>query len=147
MKFLALGENAASFYDASTGLYIGDKKVHPIAEGYFNTKKVKTAVAGGHLVLKTYDEYTHQEDSEEMEDFVSKDVSKEGKVIVPTVMSTTDRFNDLFNKGFVEKQLISSFTKEELIEVAENFEIKAEEADTKTTLVKAILEELTEERK
>lgn len=52
-KTIMLGENAQSFYDASTGIFIGRGETKELTVRQYTSPKIKKALTNGHLVIVT----------------------------------------------------------------------------------------------
>ena len=122
MKYLKLGDNATSFYDMGTGLKISGKDVVAVNEAYINQgKRTRRALQGGHLIYATQEEY-------EEANGVKADLSK--------------KFYTLYQSGKSTKELADAFNKAQLVKIAEAAELEVEDADTKSSLVEAIIEQI-----
>lgn len=135
MKYLKLGDKASSFYDMATGLQISGKEIVKVSETYIvQGRKTKNALAGGHLVYATEEEYN-------------------GDTKVPATNSGMNtealakKFIGLYKALKTPKELENSFSKEELIALTEAAEMEVEKSDTKATLVEALINDLEESEK
>lgn len=128
MKYLKLGDNATSFYDMWTGLKISGKDVVAVNEAYINQgKRTRRALQGGHLIYATKEEYEE-----------ANGVKAESE----TVESLSKKFYNLYQSGKSTKELADAFNKAQLVKIAEAAELEVEEADTKSSLVEAIIEQI-----
>lgn len=126
MKYLKLGDNATSFYDMGTGLKISGKDVVAVNEAYINQgKRTRRALQGGHLIYATKEEY-----------------EEANGVKADTVESLSKKFYNLYQSGKSTKELADAFNKAQLVKIAEAAELEVEEADTKSSLVEAIIEQI-----
>lgn len=129
MKYLKLGDNATSFYDMGTGLKISGKDVVAVNEAYINQgKRTRRALQGGHLIYATQEEYEE-----------ANGVKAESE---NTVESLSKKFYNLYQSGKSTKELADAFNKAQLVKIAEAAELEVEEADTKSSLVEAIIEQI-----
>lgn len=127
MKYLKLGDNATSFYDMGTGLKISGKDVVAVNDAYINQgKRTRRALQGGHLIYATKEEYEE-----------ANSVKAEY-----TVESLSKKFYNLYQSGKSTKELADAFNKAQLVKIAEAAELEVEEADTKSSLVEAIIEQI-----
>lgn len=131
MKYLKLGDNATSFYDMGTGLKISGKDVVAVNEAYINQgKRTRRALQGGHLIYATKEEY------EEANGVKAESENNN------TVESLSKKFYNLYQSGKSTKELADAFNKAQLVKIAEAAELEVEEADTKSSLVEAIIEQI-----
>lgn len=129
MKYLKLGDNATSFYDMGTGLKISGKDVVAVNEAYINQgKRTRRALQGGHLIYATKEEYEE-----------ANGVKAESE---NTVESLSKKFYNLYQSGKSTKELADAFNKAQLVKIAEAAELEVEDADTKSSLVEAIIEQI-----
>lgn len=129
MKYLKLGDNATSFYDMGTGLKISGKGVVAVNEAYINQgKRTRRALQGGHLIYATQEEYEE-----------ANGVKAESE---NTVESLSKKFYNLYQSGKSTKELADAFNKAQLVKIAEAAELEVEDADTKSSLVEAIIEQI-----
>jgi hypothetical protein len=127
MKYLKLGDNATSFYDMGTGLKISGKDVVAVNDAYINQgKRTRRALQGGHLIYATKEEYEEAN----------------GVKAEYTVESLSKKFYNLYQSGKSTKELADAFNKAQLVKIAEAAELEVEEADTKSSLVEAIIEQI-----
>lgn len=132
MKYLKLGDNATSFYDMGTGLKISGKDVVAVNEAYINQgKRTRRALQGGHLIYATKEEYEE-----------ANGVKAESETENNTVESLSKKFYNLYQSGKSTKELADAFNKAQLVKIAEAAELEVEEADTKSSLVEAIIEQI-----
>lgn len=134
MKYLKLGDNATSFYDMGTGLKISGKDVVAVNEAYINQgKRTRRALQGGHLIYATKEEY---------EEANGVKAESENNTVENTVESLSKKFYNLYQSGKSTKELADAFNKAQLVKIAEAAELEVEEADTKSSLVEAIIEQI-----
>lgn len=134
MKYLKLGDNATSFYDMGTGLKISGKDVVAVNEAYINQgKRTRRALQGGHLIYATKEEY---------EEANGVKAESENNTVESTVESLSKKFYNLYQSGKSTKELADAFNKAQLVKIAEAAELEVEDADTKSSLVEAIIEQI-----
>lgn len=125
MKYLKLGDNATSFYDMGTGLKISGKDVVAVNEAYINQgKRTRRALQGGHLIYATKEEY------------------EEANGVKADLADLSKKFYTLYQSGKSTKELADAFNKAQLVKIAEAAELEVEDADTKSSLVEAIIEQI-----
>lgn len=129
MKYLKLGDNATSFYDMGTGLKISGKDVVAVNDAYINQgKRTRRALQGGHLIYATKEEYEE-----------ANGVKAESENNTESLLK---KFYNLYQSGKSTKELADAFNKAQLVKIAEAAELEVEEADTKSSLVEAIIEQI-----
>lgn len=120
-KTIMLGENAQSFYDASTGIFIGRGETKELTVRQYTSPKIKKAITNGHLVIVTGS-------IPEIEDDKSEDLKA--------------KFDTLVNQGMEVNKISKAFSLKEMKVVAGQYDIEAEDGDTVDSLVEAILDQI-----
>lgn len=120
-KTIMLGENAQSFYDASTGIFIGRGETKELTVRQYTSPKIKKAITNGHLVIVTGS-------VPEIEDDKSEDLKA--------------KFDTLVNQGMEVNKISKAFSIKEMKVVAGQYDIEAEDGDTVDSLVEAILDQI-----
>lgn len=120
-KTIMLGENAQSFYDASTGIFIGRGETKELTVRQYTSPKIKKAITNGHLVIVTGS-------VPEIEDDKSEDLKA--------------KFDTLVNQGMEVNKISKAFSLKEMKVVAGQYDIEAEDGDTVDSLVEAILDQI-----
>ena len=120
-KTIMLGENAQSFYDASTGIFIGRGETKELTVRQYTSPKIKKAITNGHLVIVTGS-------IPEIEDDKSEDLKA--------------KFDILVNQGMEVNKISKAFSLKEMKVVAGQYDIEAEDGDTVDSLVEAILDQI-----
>nr|DAY61625.1 MAG TPA: hypothetical protein [Caudoviricetes sp.] len=120
-KTIMLGENAQSFYDASTGIFIGRGETKELTVRQYTSPKIKKAITNGHLVVVTGS-------VPEIEDDKSEDLKA--------------KFDTLVNQGMEVNKISKAFSLKEMKVVAGQYDIEAEDGDTVDSLVEAILDQI-----
>lgn len=119
-KIIMLGENAQSFYDASTGIFIGRGETKELTVRQYTSPKIKKALTNGHLTIVTGSVPDIEEDK--AQDLKSK-------------------FDTLVNQGMEVDKIAKAFSLKEMKVVANQYDIEAEEGDTIDNLIEAILDQ------
>ena len=119
-QYISLGKKAGIFYDPSVNLLVKKGQVVEVEESKLSSPKVKNALNGGHLTIVQGET---QKPQLSLDDLQSK-------------------FVDLLDAGTNPKKISSSFTLDQLKQLAESYNLEVEESDTKLSLVEAILEEM-----
>ena len=120
-KTIMLGENAQSFYDASTGIFIGRGETKELTVRQYTSPKIKEALTDGHLTIVTGSVPDIEEDK--AQDLKSK-------------------FDTLVNQGMEVNKISKAFSLKEMKVVAGQYDIEAEDGDTVDSLVEAILDQI-----
>ena len=120
-KRIMLGENAQSFFDASTGIFIGKGETKELSVRQYTSPKIKKAITNGHLVVVTGS-------VPEIEDDKSEDLKA--------------KFDTLVNQGMEVNKISKAFSLKEMKVVAGQYDIEAEDGDTVDSLVEAILDQI-----
>lgn len=119
-QYISLGKKAGIFYDPSVNLLVKKGQVVEVEESKLSSPKVKNALNGGHLTIVQGES---QKPQLSLDDLQSK-------------------FVDLLDAGTNPKKISSSFTLDQLKQLAESYNLEVEESDTKLSLVEAISEEM-----
>lgn len=119
-QYISLGKKAGIFYDPSVNLLVKKGQVVEVEESKLHSPKVKNALNGGHLIIVQGES---QKPQLSLDDLQSK-------------------FVDLLDAGTNPKKISSSFTLDQLKQLAESYNLEVEESDTKLSLVEAISEEM-----
>ena len=127
-SYVKLGDKANIFHDQSTGLTICKGDVVELTPRQLLQKRVKAAIAAGHL------QYTTPAQAKE-----EKKLSAEESLKV-----LSKKFKDLYDAGKEPAKIAKAFTLDELKLLAEQAEIQIEKDDTKETIAQAICEEIDE---
>lgn len=120
-KRIMLGENAESFFDASTGIFIGKGETKELSVRQYNSTKIKRALTNGHLVIVTGD--VPELEEEHAEDLKAK-------------------FDTLLNQGMEVAKIAKAFSLKEIQVVAGQYDIEAEEDDSVEDVVQAIVNQI-----
>lgn len=120
-KRIMLGENAQSFFDASTGIFIGKGETKELSVRQYNSPKIKRALTNGHLVIVTGD--VPELEEEHAEDLKAK-------------------FDTLLNQGMEVAKIAKAFSLKEIQVVAGQYDIEAEEDDSVEDVVHAIVNQI-----
>lgn len=119
-QYISLGNKAGIFYDPSVNLLVKKGQVVEVEESKLRSPKVKNALNGGHLIL----------------------VHGEAQKPQLSLDDLQSKFVDLLDAGTNPKKISSSFTLDQLKQLAESYNLEVEESDTKLSLVEAISEEM-----
>lgn len=135
-KFVKLNPKASIFYDPVTQVKVIKGKVVELTDAIYQRRSIQSAIESGYL--KSVEKPSKAEEVEQVDQggddtpdtHENKEKDLRGKLMV------------LYNEGKTAKETKDKFTMDELKSLAAEFEIEAEEGDTKLDLVEAIFEEL-----
>lgn len=122
-KYLTLGKRANIFHDPSVGLTITKGDVKEVAAAILNSKRVKTAIHSGHLVV------------------VDKPVEEKVENPEDIVKGNLEKLSSMAQAGKSIKDIAKAFKLDELKLMAEAEGIEVEESDTKEDILGVLLEE------
>lgn len=125
-KKVKLGNRASIFFDIATGIKVLSGQIVELTESQFSKSSIKKALATGYLV--------------EVKEEVKVDES-DGSIDVRS------RFDKMISERKNAENIKDAFSLKELKALAITFDIEPEEGDTKSDLVKAILEEVANTKK
>lgn len=125
-KKVKLGNRASIFFDIATGIKVLSGQIVELTESQFSKSSIKRALANGYLV--------------EVKEEVKVDES-DGSIDVRS------RFDKMISEHKNAENIKDAFSLKELKALAITFDIEPEEGDTKSDLVKAILEEVANTKK
>lgn len=125
-KKVKLGNRASIFFDIATGIKVLSGQIVELTESQFSKSSIKRALANGYLV--------------EVKGEVKVDES-DGSIDVRS------RFDKMISERKNTENIKDAFSLKELKALAITFDIEPEEGDTKSDLVKAILEEVENTKK
>ena len=125
-KKVKLGNRASIFFDIATGIKVLSGQIVELTESQFSKSSIKRALANGYLV--------------EVKGEVKVDES-DGS------MDVRSRFDKMISERKNAENIKDAFSLKELKALAITFDIEPEEGDTKSDLVKAILEEVANTKK
>lgn len=131
-KYVTTGEKANIFHDQATGITVVKGDILRLNPNQLNSRRVKQAIASGHLV------YTTPKDGEtKSESTIDESVVKKNK----------DLFVNMYKSGSTIAKLEKAFSIDVLKNIANLYNLKPEDNDTKQDIVKAIIEEISNEGK
>ena len=124
-KFVTVSENANIFHDPFSGLTIARGEVKELALSQLASKRVRTALASGHLV------------------YAEPPVKEGEKKAEVTVEELEGKFLELASTEEGKAKLVKSFNLDQLKALATHYGFELEATDTKASLVESILSELS----
>lgn len=134
--FVKLGVKATLFYDPKYNLKLSGNQVAEISQEVKASRKVSSALNGGHLVI-----ISEQEFKELTGEKASVEQSS-GNEVDYEVMYT--EFVDKYNDEEDEAKLVESYTKDQLLGIANYLKIE-KPGKTKNEIFDAIVEAIPEE--
>lgn len=125
-KKICLGDTANFFHDPYTNTAIAKGEVKELEPRVLNAKRVRTALASGHLQVFTGD----------------GDEADPAELGAEAVEKLVKKITALHKSGKDVAKTAEAFDMDGLVNIAETFDMEKEEGDTKETLVAAIFEKL-----
>jgi len=125
-KKITLGAQSSYFHDPYTNTSIAKGEVVEIEESKLRTKRIRSAMASGHLEIATSIDVELDE--------------LDGEKLIKKITA-------LATSGKDSKKAASAFNNDEVSYLCEKFEIEPEESDTKQTLVDALFAKIIEQSK
>lgn len=117
-KVVTVGNKANIFFDMVTGITVCKGEKVTLTEGQFNSSKVRSALASGHLVL----------------------VPEANPVKTLSVEELEKKINAMYSKGNTFAKIAGKFTLDQIKAVAEKNDITIEATDTAEDILKVLLE-------
>jgi hypothetical protein len=134
-KYVTLGDSSTYFHDSFSGVTVAKGETKGITAFQANSKRVKAALSGGHLVNAE----KPANDNENETGSGNRGKDKSDKVVTPEMLQ--ERYKSLMAKGKDAQTILKAFTLDELKTLATSMEIEVEADDTKQTLLEAIMED------
>lgn len=128
-KYVTINERSSIFHDQTTGITILKGQVVKLNDFQLNSRRIRNALASGHLV------YAPDEN-------IPKEVNKEEKA-----KALQDKFISMYKGGSSKSKFVQNFSLEDLKTISELYDIVPDKDDTKDILVEAILKEMPEDIK
>lgn len=126
-RYVTLGPKASFFRDSSYDLSIAPGEVVELNVMQLNSRKIRKALQGGHLVFTE----KNKKEAEAPQQYTTEEL--------------IESFDSLAVLKNPEKRISKNFTIEQLKEIAPSYGIEVDADDTKATIIKAILEAKNEE--
>lgn len=123
-RCVMLGDMAYSFYDASTGIFIGKGDKKTLTARQLNSTKIKKALHTGHLQYTTDD---------------SKPAEKYNEEAIEAMVA---RFESMMKSGMEATKIAQGFSDEEVDKIAAEYNITRDEGDTSVDVITAIIIDL-----
>ena len=123
-KKVILGVKAEVFHDQTTGVTVRKGEVKELNMYQLNSKRIRNAIQGGHLVYTSDEQETHD-----------TKVAKE-----ENLKRLKSKLTKLKEKGIDPVKASEAFTFDDLKSLAESMDIEVEENDTKVTIVTSLYE-------
>ena len=120
-KSVTLNPKASTFYDPVTGVHVVAGQTVELTPHQLNSKKVRHALNSGFLIIAEVAE-------------IQKDDNKE---IEKTKLKK--KWDGLVKKGLTSEKLAEKFTREELVILAEVYDLELEDSDEPKDIVEALL--------
>ena len=120
-----VGSKAYIFHDQSTGITIKKGEIKELTPQQYNSKRIRSAINGGHLVIT----------NENIEKEIEKDVIKVDN------KKAIEKFKEMVESGMISEKIAKAFNLETLKTMAASFDIEVTDEDTKLSIVEALMEE------
>lgn len=122
-KFVTLGARAFSFYDASTGIFIGKGDKKELTTRQLNSPKIRKALHAGHLQYVAEDNKVPKFTQEDLEKLIA-------------------RFQDMVEKGMEPAKIAKAFSDEEVDKIADNWGLTRDKGEKSIDVITTIISEL-----
>lgn len=123
---IKVGSKAYIFHDQSTGITIKKGDVVELSAAQMNSKRVRSAINGGHLVITTDD--IEKKSSGVKEEYSIEELSK--------------KFYQMYKSGMTVDKLTKAFNLDTLKVLANAADIEVTDDDTKLSIVQALIEDI-----
>lgn len=124
---VTVGDQAYSFFDASTGIQITRGEVKVLDSRQYNCPKIKRALSTGHLQLATEGYNTMQSQSE--------------------IDYMVERFEDMVKSGMEASKIAQAFTDDEVDKIAAEYGLTRDEGEDSTAVLNSIIKAELEGKK
>lgn len=124
-RFITLGDAAYSFYDASTGIFIGKGEKKKLTARQLNSPKIKKALHNGHL------QYAANDNSIKVEKYDQTAVDE-----------LKARFHAMVEKGMESTKIAQAFSDEEVDKIAGEYGLTRDEDEASAAVIQSIIDEL-----
>ena len=122
-----VGSKAYIFHDQSTGITIKKGEIVELSTAQMNSKRVRSAINGGHLVITT--EEIEKENNQQQKDET-------------TVSELSKKFYQMYKSGMTVDKLTKAFNLDTLKALANAADIEVTDDDTKLSIVQALIEDI-----
>lgn len=124
--YVKLGKKASSFRDQASNITILPGQVVGLDVKQQNSKKIKAALSGGHLV------------------YAEAPAKPESTKVVKTAQEVYEDFSAMVEAGEPEATILKAFTLDQFKQLADLAGLEVEKSDTKKTLYEALIAEVDE---
>lgn len=124
-RFVTLGDAAYSFYDASTGIFIGKGDKKKLTARQLNSPKIKKALHNGHL------QYAVNDNSPKVEKYDEH-----------AVENLKVRFESMVEKGMESTKIAQAFSDEEVDKIAGEYNLTRDKNEDSAAVIQSIIDEL-----
>ena len=122
-RWVTLGDNAYSFYDASTGIQITKGEKKKLTPRQLNSPKVKKALHNGHL------QYAANDNSPKVEKYTEEDVE-----------TMKARFEDMVKAGMEASKISTAFSDEEVDKIAGEYNLTRDKGEDSVAVIQSIID-------
>lgn len=123
-KVVILGDSALSFYDASTGIFIGKGDKKKLTSRQLNSSKIKKALHNGHLQYAVDDNKPVEKYDEE------------------SIQMMKDRFETMVTSGMEASKIAQAFSDEEVDKIADQYGLKRDSGESSVDVIQVIIESI-----
>jgi len=124
-RFVTLGDAAYSFYDASTGIFIGKGDKKKLTARQLNSPKIKKALHNGHL------QYAANDNSPKVDKYDEN-----------AVENLKARFEAMVEKGMESSKIAQAFSDEEVDKIAGEYNLTRDKGENSVAVIQSIIDEL-----
>lgn len=124
---VTLGDQAYSFFDASTGIQITKGEVKVLNSRQFNCSKIKKALNTGHLKIASTEENDLYNQSE--------------------VDSLVERFEEMVKSGMEASKIAQAFTDDEVDKIAGEYGLTRDNGEDSAAVLQSVIKSEFENKK
>lgn len=117
---VTVGDQAYSFFDASTGIQITRGEVKVLDSRQYNCPKIKRALSTGHLQLVPEGYNSEMQNQSEIDSMV-------------------ERFEDMVKSGMEASKIAQAFTDDEVDKIAAEYSLTRDEGEDSTAVLNSII--------
>lgn len=128
-RVVILGNKALSFYDASTGIFIGRGDKKKLTQRQLSSPKIKKALHNGHLQYSV-------DDSKPVEIYDDDAVEK-----------LKENFETMVSNGMEASKIAQAFSDEEVDKIAAEYELTRDSGESSVDVIESIIAVIEGENK
>lgn len=123
-RYVMLGDSAYSFYDASTGIFVGKGDKKKLTSRQLNSPKIKKALHNGHLQYAVDDNKPAEKYNEQ------------------AIEALNDRFVAMVESGMEASKIAQAFSDEEVDKIAGEYNLTRDSGEQSVDVIQSIIDEL-----